>query len=146
MKRSALLHPLHPALVHFPLAFWIGSSVSDLIALETGQPAWWTVSHHAVAAGTIAAVLALLAGLLELWLRKLPREAVVWVVVHASLMTTALLCFMVSLAWRTAVPPPASAVAVSLFGCAIVLAGGYCGGTLVYRFGVGVSWRPGANP
>ncbi|MFI4878285.1 MAG: DUF2231 domain-containing protein [Steroidobacterales bacterium] len=84
--------------------------------------------------------LTLLAGLLELWLRKLPQAARTWVVVHASLMVTALLVFMVSLSWRTVTPPPLSAVVLSLAGCVLVLAGGYCGGTLVYRFGVGV-WR-----
>lgn len=141
MGRPALLHPLHPVLAHFPLAFWLGASAADLIALETHAPAWWTVSHHAVAAGTLMAALTLLAGLLELWLRKLPAAAVRWVVVHASLMTTALLVFMVSLAWRTTVPPPLSAVVLSLAGCLLVIAGGYCGGMLVYGYGVGVAWR-----
>ncbi|MGH8304639.1 MAG: DUF2231 domain-containing protein, partial [Steroidobacteraceae bacterium] len=107
--------------------------------------AWWTVSHHAVAAGVIMGAVALLAGLLELWLRKLPRAAIAWVTVHASLMGSALICFMVSLAWRTAAPPPLSAVAMSFLGSAIVLAGGYCGGILVYRFGVGVAWRADGN-
>jgi uncharacterized membrane protein len=141
MRSSVLLHPLHPVLAHFPLAFWLGASASDLIALETHTAAWWTVSHHAVAAGTIMGALTLMAGLLELWLRKLPPPAVRWVIVHASLMTSALLIFMVSLSWRTTVPAPTSAVALSLVGCAVVLAGGYCGGTLVYRYGVGVAWR-----
>ena len=138
--RSPLLHPLHPVLAHFPVAFWIGASVADLIALKTGATAWWTVSHHAVAAGTIMGALTLLAGLLELWLRKLPPAARTWVAVHAGLMVTALLVFMVSLSWRTVTPPPLSAVVLSLAGCMLVLAGGYCGGTLVYRFGIGV-WR-----
>ncbi len=137
---SPHLHPLHPVLAHFPVAFWIGASVADLIALRTGAAAWWTVSHHALAAGTIMGALTLLAGLLELWLRKLPPAARTWAAVHASLMATALLVFMVSLSWRTTTPPPMSAVVLSLAGCLLVLAGGYCGGTLVYRFGVGV-WR-----
>lgn len=143
MGKTRLLHPLHPVLAHFPLAFWIGASASDLMALKTHAGVWWTVSHHALAAGTLMGALALLAGLLELWLRKLPPPAVRWVSVHASLMVVALLVFMVSLSWRTTVPAPDSAVVLSLIGCALVLAGGYCGGTLVYRFGVGVQWHPG---
>jgi uncharacterized membrane protein len=134
-------HPLHPALAHFPLAFWIGSSASDLLALKSGAPLWWTVSHHAIAAGLIMGTLALAAGLLELWLRALPRAAVRWVVLHASLMSAALLLFMVSLSLRTATPPPLIAPAISFIGSALILAGGFCGGTLVYRFGVGVSVR-----
>jgi len=143
MRTAPLLHPLHPALAHFPVAFWVGASASDLIALRTGSPAWWTLSHHAIAAGVITGVLALCAGLLELWLRTLPRAAVRWVMVHASLMSLALLCFMVSLSQRSAAPPAGTALALSFVGSAIVLAGGFCGGTLVYRFGVGVSEGPG---
>lgn len=145
MRTSPALHPLHPALAHFPLAFWIGSCVTDLLALYTGARLWWVVSHHALAAGSIAAVAAILAGLLELTLRSFPRAALTWLTGHATLMVCALVCFMVSLSWRTVAPAPVAAVALSLFGSAIVLVGGYCGGTLVYRFGVGVSWRGPAD-
>ncbi len=141
MTSSSLLHPVHPALAHFPVAFWLGSSASDLIALKSGNAVWWAVSHYAVAAGVITGAIALLAGAVELWLRKLPPAAWRWAGLHAGLMGTALLCFMVSLSWRAAAPPPLSAVWVSLLGSAIVLAGGFCGGTLVYGYGVGVSWR-----
>lgn len=141
MASSPFQHPVHPALAHFPVAFWLGSSASDLIALKSGNTVWWAVSHYAVAAGVSVGALALLAGAVELWLRKLPTEAWRWAGLHASLMSAALLCFMVSLSWRAAVPPPRSAVWVSLLGSAIVLAGGFCGGTLVYGYGVGVSWR-----
>lgn len=141
MGSSSSLHPLHPALAHFPVAFWLGSSASDLIALRTGRAVWWTVSHHALAAGVIMGAVTLLAGGFELWLRRLPAAAWRWAGIHAGLMSTALLCFLVSLSWRVPVPPPLSAVWVSLFGSALVIAGGFCGGTLVYGYGVGVSWR-----
>lgn len=135
------MHPVHPALAHFPLAFWLGSCASDLIALKTGNAVWWTVSHYALAAGAIMGAVTVLAGGLELWLRKLPAAAWRWAGLHAGLMVTALLVFMVSLSWRAATPPPVSAVWVSLLGAALVIAGGFCGGTLVYGYGVGVSWR-----
>ena len=139
MRAARFPHPLHPALAHFPLAFWVGASVCDLIALRTGGAEWWTLSHHAIAAGVITGVLALCAGLIELWLRTLPRTAVRWMILHVSLMSLALLCFMVSLSQRTAAPAGGAALTLSFLGSAIVLAGGFCGGTLVYRFGVGVA-------
>ncbi|HLY53853.1 MAG TPA: DUF2231 domain-containing protein [Steroidobacteraceae bacterium] len=141
MRIAAHLHPLHPALTHFPLAFWIGSCASDLLALRSGAPVWWTVSHHALLAGVIMGALSLAAGVLELWLRVVPRAAVRWLVVHASLMSAALLLFMVSLSLRAASPPPLLAPAISLVGSALIIVGGFCGGTLVYRFGVGVAPR-----
>ena len=141
MQRSAFRHPVHPVLAHFPIAFWLGASGADLIAWRTGNPVWWTVSHHAIAAGLVMGTLALLTGGVELALRQLPAAAWRWAGVHAGLMSTALLCFLVSLSWRGATPPPASAVWVALFGSALLLVGGFCGGTLVYGYGVGVSWR-----
>jgi uncharacterized membrane protein len=145
MEIFFLRHPLHPALAHFPVALWIAATAADLIALRTGNLTWWQVSHSVAAGGTFMGALTLLAGLLELWLRKIPRAAARWLGVHASLMVSALLCFMVSLSWRTFAPPPMSAVWLSILGCTLVLAGGFCGGTLVYRFGVGVSWRDQRN-
>jgi len=139
VRAVPLMHPVHPALVHFPLAFWLGASACDLIALRTGEGIWWTLSHHAIAAGLIMGVLALCAGVLELWLRPVPRAALRWVRAHATFMGVALLCFMVSLSLRATTPPSRAALALSFLGSAIVLAGGFCGGTLVYRFGVGVS-------
>ena len=139
MKGELFRHPVHPALAHFPVAFWLGASAADVLALRTGSSAWWTVSHYAIAAGVIMGALALCAGLIELWLRSLPPAAVRWATVHASLMSLALLCFMVSLSQRAAAPPGHTALALSFAGSALVLAGGFCGGTLVYRFGVGVS-------
>jgi uncharacterized membrane protein len=141
MGTASLRHPVHPALAHFPVAFWLGSSASDLIALKTGHAVWWAVSHYALAAGVTIGAIALLAGGLELWLRKLPPESWRWAGLHGGLMSTALLCFMVSLSWRAAAPPPLAAVWVSLLGSAIVIVGGFCGGVLVYGYGVGVSWR-----
>jgi hypothetical protein len=37
------------------------------------------------------------------------------------------------------------ALALFLAGSALVLAGGFCGGTLVHRFAAGVSWQPERN-
>jgi len=140
MPRS-FVHPAHPLVAHFPVAFWLGASVSDLVALRTGRAVWWTVSHHAMAAGVIMGTIALLVGGVELALRTLPAAAWRWAGAHALVMATALVLFLMSLSWRGVTPPPVAAVWVAFLGSVLVLVGGYCGGTLVYRYGVGVSWR-----
>ena len=144
MKAALLRHPVHPALAHFPVAFWLGATAADALAKTAGSRVWWTVSRYAIAAGLIMGALALCAGLIELWLRSLPPAALRWATVHAGLMSLALLCFMVSLSQRTSTPPGRLALALSFAGSALVLAGGFCGGTLVYRFGVGVSAGSGS--
>lgn len=140
-------HPLHPALVHFPLALWTVSAGTDAVALLTGDRAWWTLSHHALAAGLAFGLLALLAGMAEAMLRPLPRPALRTLLIHAGCMSAAFLAFLVSLALRRTAPPPPAALVASAAGLLTLLAGGWHGGTLVYRFGIGVRVAgPGIEP
>jgi uncharacterized membrane protein len=62
-------HPLHPALAHFPVALWIGTTAANLIAPRTEDVTCWHMSRYAAVAGTLMGALTRLAGLLELWLR-----------------------------------------------------------------------------
>ena len=134
-------HPLHPALAHFPVAFWSASAAADAAALITGDSAWWSWSHGALIAGLVMAALALLAGAGEAFFRNIPREANRTLILHFSSMLTAFACFLASLALRKQVPPSTLALALSGLGLAALLVGGWFGGTLVYRFGVGTALR-----
>jgi len=58
-------HPLHPALVPFPIAFLVGTLVSDLIYLQVGDPFWAKASFYLLGAGIVMAVVAALAGLTD---------------------------------------------------------------------------------
>ena len=58
-------HPLHPAIVHFPIACWTLAVVADFASLRIGETAWhWSGGLLAVGCGM--ALLAMLAGLMEL--------------------------------------------------------------------------------
>src|SRR3546814_15511619 len=57
-------HPLHPALVHFPVACWSLATIADVASLWLGQPAWWLAGVLLVI-GPIAALAAMGAGLFE---------------------------------------------------------------------------------
>jgi uncharacterized membrane protein len=130
-------HPLHPALAHFPVAFWVAATASDAAAIFTGDGSWWIWSHHALVAGLLMGTLALLAGAAEAFLRPIPRPAQRTLVFHLSFMLTAFSLFLVSLALRKHSPSASLAVALSAVGLAALLIGGWLGGSLVYRFGVG---------
>jgi uncharacterized membrane protein len=134
-------HPLHPALAHFPVAFWSASAATDAAALLTGDGAWWLWSHRALVAGLVMAALALLAGAGEAFFRHIPREANRTLILHISSMLTAFTCFLASLALRKQMPPSTLALALSGLGLAALLIGGWFGGTIVYRFGVGTAFR-----
>jgi len=55
-------HPLHPMLVAFPIAFFVGTFVSDLVYLVRGDVFWARVSFWLLAAGLAMGALAALAG------------------------------------------------------------------------------------
>ena len=139
-------HPLHPALAHFPVAFWTAAVAADAAALVTDDGAWWTLSHHALVAGLVMAALALLAGGGEVFFRRIPRQATRTLVLHISSMVAAFALFLASLALRKQPPPSTIAVTLAGLGLAILLVGGWFGGSLVYRFGVGTQHTPPDAP
>ena len=58
-----LLHELHPAVIHTPLALLPTATVADVIAVTTGDRAWAKVGRRLWVAGTLSALFSGLAGL-----------------------------------------------------------------------------------
>ncbi len=138
-------HPVHPMVVGFPLAFWVGTSVWDLTSLVSAQPFWPRVAFWTLALGLVAAVPAVVTGLWELAAlpAKHPAERVaLW---HLGVISTAgcllgasLLLRRTSLATGS---PSRLAVGLAVLGVILALAGGWLGGELVFRHGVAVEPR-----
>ena len=57
-------HPLHPALVHFPVAGWSLATAADVASLWLGEPAW-RFAAISMSAGCVVALAAMAAGLWE---------------------------------------------------------------------------------
>src|SRR3954465_1416099 len=58
-------HPIHPMLIPFPIAFLVGTLVTDLIFWRPGNPGWATASLYLLGAALIMAALAAVAGLTD---------------------------------------------------------------------------------
>ncbi|HET7360021.1 MAG TPA: DUF2231 domain-containing protein [Rhodanobacteraceae bacterium] len=133
-------HPLHPALVHFPVACWSLATAADLASLYFGRPAWW-LAGVLMALGTICALPAMLAGLLEL--ARIPEDspAVATVNRHMVMAMVAFALYAASLllrlqGMRLAAPGPLEiALGVLGFGCLGYV--GWLGGKLVYGHRLG---------
>jgi uncharacterized membrane protein len=133
-------HPTHPALVPFPIAFFIGAFLTDLAFLKTGDPFWARASLWLIAAGLVGAALAAVAGLTDfLGDRRIRALRDAWL--HMIGNVTVVLIEVVNFVLRC--NDPASALpspGVYLSGAAFLLLGftGWKGGELVFRHRVGM--------
>jgi len=137
-------HPIHPALVHFPLAFLIGAFGFDLAGRAGNTPALWTTGAYLAVAGIVTALLAAIPGFLDYFLTVPPdssgkRRATQHMVVNL----TAVLLFAVAWVLRDGVAslPGTPVLLAEGLGAGLLLVGGYLGGVLVSRNQIGVDHR-----
>ncbi len=136
-------HPLHPALVHFPIACWTLAVGADVAGLWLGHRAWqW--SGGLLAVGCVVAAAAMVAGLVDLV--RVPEGAamrVAWM--HLGAMLLAFSCFLARLIVHPErfqpVEPDMISYLLDAAGFLALAFGGWFGGQLVYRHRVGVD-RP----
>ncbi|MGB6242699.1 MAG: DUF2231 domain-containing protein [Castellaniella sp.] len=132
-------HPLHPALVHFPVACWSLAVVSDLASLWVGEAAWrWSAGLLAI--GCVTALAAMLAGLMEL--ARIPDGPALrdtyW---HMGIMLAAFALFtarlLTGLDQLQPLAPGWPALLLDVAGFIALAIGGWLGGRLVYGHGIG---------
>ena len=140
-------HPLHPALVHFPVACWVLAPLADFGGLLWRPESLWPASAGLAGMGCAFGLLAAGAGLLELTKLGDEHPAARTAMRHMTLALTTWCLFAGSLVARVhggaLVPPGALAFVLDAAGLVGVLATGRLGGTLVYVYGVGVGGREG---
>ena len=139
-KRSA--HPLHPLFTHFPMALWTISLLWDLLGLLREDPLWWSFSFWSITVGLIIACIAVVTGFVDFV--KLPKggpeeTVAMW---HMALVMTAAVLYAGSVFFRVGTTIPSGihlimALLLSVLGFISLLVGGWYGGELVYRYGVG---------
>jgi uncharacterized membrane protein len=137
-------HPLHPMLVHFPVACWIIGVGADLFGSASGHVGWWNFGFVCLNIGLVTGIVAILAGFLEFALLPNQHPARDTATLHMTWALAAWLLFAFSLLLRSgsaAGRPSLWATAASLGGLAAMLVAGWLGGRLVYRFGVGVGCK-----
>ena len=140
------LHPLHPLLVHAPIACWAFTPVFDAIALVFNVSFFWQAGALMAAIGVLAGAVAATAGAIDLphAQAKVSKLAVA----HASLMSGAWLLATIGLIGRVGsgfqaiLPPPWWAIAASSAALLIMIVGAWCGGEMVYGHAIGVRDQP----
>ena len=134
-------HPLHPMLVVFPIAFFVGTFVSDIVYLATTDPFWARASFWLLVAGLVMGALAALAGFTDFLGDRLVRATTVaWFHMIGNVSAVVLSLINVWLRYSngetTAYP---GVFWISLVVVLIFVVTGWLGGELVFRHRVGVS-------
>ena len=133
-------HPIHQALIAFPLGLLGGAVVFDIIAIVISSPGLLQASFYMIAAGVISGLVAAPFGLVD-WL-AIPRGTRARFIgaVHGLGNVIVLVLFAASWMLRRpdAIGPSGLALGFSAVGLLLALVTGWLGGELVDRLGVGV--------
>lgn len=133
-------HPIHPMLIPFPIAFFIGAFLADLAYVALLDTFWAGAAFWLLAAGLAGAALAALAGFTDfLGDRRIRALRDAWI--HMLGNVTLVLIELVNLLLRLGDPAgPLPAPGLYLSAAAFLLLGltGWKGGDLVYRHRVGI--------
>ena len=134
-------HPIHPMLVPFPIACFVGAFVTDLAYWRTASYLWETFSVWLLTAGLVMAGLAVLAGLIDfVGSRRIRALKPAWPHALGNLVAVALSlvnAFVHSRDGYTAVVP--TGLILSGVVVLILVVTGWLGRSMVYRHGVGVA-------
>ncbi|MBI5861544.1 MAG: DUF2231 domain-containing protein [Rhodocyclales bacterium] len=141
MKRVLRLagHPLHPALVHFPVALWSMTLVWDILWQTQGQALWGQLGYWSLAAGLALALPAMAAGMIDLAAIGDNPAAEKAAMRHMAIMSIAAAVALANLLLRHGNPAQVTPLQLALSSLCLVLlvAGAWYGGELVYRHGAG---------
>jgi len=134
-------HPLHTAIVHFPIASWVLAASCDGAWLFINPaPFFLKAALWLQGIGLVTASAAVIAGVMDLEGLKTRPKAATTIIANIVLMASAASAAAVSFMGRFKTPiedgvlwPLFASFAAAL----LVLAGAYFGGELVYRHGFG---------
>ena len=137
-------HPLHPAIVHFPVAGWTAAVVTDALSVVLHDPMWWRVSVWLLVIGVVTALAAMTAGFIDLIALPSGQPVQQKALRHMYVMSSAWALYLIDLLVRFPGPSPVAGwigLALSVAGFLTLLAGTHVGAQLVYDFGVGQTGR-----
>lgn len=135
-------HPIHPMLVPFPIACFVGAFVTDIFFVYGAGPGWSTASQWLLGFGLATAALAALAGFADFMGDDRIRTLGV-ALRHMIANVTAVVIAAINLLIRLTSPDTVPTIGIFLSGLTVLvlLYSGWLGGHLVYVHRVGVHDR-----
>lgn len=139
-KANLFGHAIHQMMVVFPLGLLIASIIFDIIGGITGATIWHHSAFWMIAAGGIGGLIAAAFGLIDWLAIPAGSRAKKVGLTHAGTNVVALVLFFISWLIRLGSPPSPAGLAYvfSAVGTVVLLVGGWLGGELIDRLGVGI--------
>ena len=138
------MHPIHPIVVHFPIALLCASVAFEALASRWPTGGFRETSFYTLLAGVMAAGLAVVTGGMEEDLAKRVGAPESVLELHESLGQVTLVIFValsrlrlaMQWGWLKEIRP--LTLGLGAIGIVILALTGYWGGELVYTYGIGV--------
>jgi len=145
MKSRAALgdHPIHPALVPFPIGAFFLALVGDVTYLVTRNPFWWDAVFYCIGVGILTALLAAIAGFVDYFGVHMSQAGRRVATIHMALNLVAVALYVVSFLLRLS--PDAvysgrwiAAIVFEMLPFLMLGVSGWLGGNLIHKHKVGV--------
>ena len=142
-KGKWLKHPLHPIVVHVPMAMWPSALIFDVLSRWNGND-MVRLSFYAIIFGLIASLLAGPTGVVD-W-SGVKKEKPTWKIglYHMILNLVVVVLFAINLGlrvhtFRRATVVEGAPLALSIIGTVLLIGSAYLGGLMVYDYGISVA-------
>ena len=139
-KASMKGHPFHPILVAFPIAFFTGTLVFDVLDMIYSKAGFWQTAKYLNIGGIVFALIAAIPGIIDYFYTVPPessaKKRATW---HGSINLSVVIIFSISLYLKQDLLN-SNLLIISMESAGFILLGiaGYMGGTLVFRNQIGV--------
>ncbi len=131
-------HPVHPLLTDFPIALWSTSLLADLVGFWRSREIYGQFAFWAIALGLVIAGPTIVTGLIDYAAIPQQHPALKNATWHMWIMLSAATAYACSLIARLGHSLSIGlAVGISVLGLLLLLLGGWFGGELVFRHGIG---------
>lgn len=131
-------HPIHPMLVSFPIAAFVGTLVADIAYLQTRDVFWFTASKYLLGAGLVMAALAAIAGLIDfIGSNRVRSLTAAWIHAFGNVAIVGIELWNLLLR-ATPEAVPGMGIALSSLAVVVLFVTGWMGWEMVYRQKVAV--------
>lgn len=138
-------HPIHPAIVHFPISCWVLVSFCDATYFWLGDTTWLNKGQWLLGIGLISAAIAMLFGLADIIREKRLNKSVPTKLLnkHITWVSSAWCIYLISWVCRQRIGDSAdlwftAAACSALAGYALLMIGAWHGAELVYQHSFGI--------